>query len=436
MARTAGQMPRRLPRFKSGAFALAAVPPLGARSAFGRAGESLGTRAIACSGLAALAVLPMLLIASMLSGVPLAVPAAIALGYLASSYALAGDHPRAAAAINGAVFAGLLAWAVSMSVAGEGVSRVAVAAALLAPFFAAAPAFARLVLAPRTDTAARAAERDAACLDRLAPNESVLVVRRDGTLLAATRAARAAFQFAEGQGGDVNRLFDLADRPKIMEAVARSEPGAAPLEVTMRHNKDGGRGCAATSYAATVASDGNGLVSIRLSAVKARGGTVVKLVRPGKRVRPAQSDASLASDLSEAVAFAMKRAGAIAEARGVLVTADVEEGIAAKCERQLGRRVAFLMMEAALTQSQPGDALHLTARALKGVALLRLVGGSSPTPDIQACEIYAVLRRLVDEAGGTLVVDEVGGEVRVSIRLGLAREPAQLMKGMDSGRRR
>ncbi len=436
MARNAGQMPRRPSWSDSEAFVLAAVPPLGEGSVFGTAGEGRDARAIAYSGLAALFALPVLLLASVLLGVPLAAPAAIALGYLASSYALASDRPRSAAAINGVVLVGLVVWAAGMLVTGDGISRIAVATALVSPLFAAAPALARLLLAPRTDRATSVAQRDTACLDRLAPKEAVLVVQRDGALLAATRAARATLGLpAEARGADVSRFIALMDRPKLTDAIARCRPGAEPAEIIVR-GESGGRRGQATCFTAQVTADDENVVSIRLTVGDAvRRAKVVTLSRPRTRKRGSGLAAGPVCEVREAVDFALRHAAPIAEARGVLLFANVEAGVTARCERQIGRRILCLMVECALNGSSGGDVFHLTGRAMKSVTLLRLAGGRIRDGEQQrgntgAQEACAALRRLVDEAGGTLVVDESAGEMRVSVRLEPAVAQAQELRDL------
>jgi hypothetical protein len=445
MARTAGQMPRRLSWFDSAALVHAAVPPLragDARSEGLAEGEDLTARAVAYTGLAALFGLPILMLASMLLDAPFAAPAAIALGYLATSYALASDHPRSAAAINAAVLVGLVVWAASSLVAGEGVSPAGLAAALLAPFFAAAPAVARLAIAPRMDRASRVALRNTACLDQLAPREAVLVVRRDATLLAATRAAQASLRLAAGALGiDVTRRFGLIDRPKLADAIARCRPGDEPVEITTR-SECGGHSDEEAGLTVTVSAIEEGVLSIRLAAAGAGGPAAVIERRSGEG--PAHGGGVTAGpgcDIDAAVSFALRRAEPNAEARQAVLTANVEEGIAARCDRQLCRRILFLMIDSALARSGPGDALHLTARALKHVVLLQLVGARGPDDEQSAAGAktdhdLARLRQLAEEAGGTLVTDSLAGEMRISVRLDRAVGSLADMKAADGGRLR
>jgi hypothetical protein len=113
-----------------------------------RAGNDLtAATALAAAGLAALVALPFLILLSLALGTPFAVPAAIALGYLGLAHATAIRNARRAAAWSVAVFFGLVGWAVFCTISGgEPGSPSSVAAVLLAPLFAGAPALARALL--------------------------------------------------------------------------------------------------------------------------------------------------------------------------------------------------------------------------------------------------------------------------------------------------
>ena len=423
MARTAMQMPRPVSAVEWGAVARTVMAPL-------RSGGPLGAmllrdddpnaRAVACSGLGALFLLPVLMLLSLVLGAPLAVPAAIALGFLVSSYALAKRHRRGAAAVNGAVLTGLVAWSLFALIPGEEPSPVGLAAALLAPFFAATPAFARFAMAPRSDAAARAAIRNADCLDRLAPNESVLVVRRDATLLAATSRARAALDLmADAVGDDVTRRFGLLDRPGLFGAIARAQPRAAPIALVLQNTPVRG----GTAWTAHVAAMESGAVLIRLTGTpiadtvsrnaSLAAGADVALTAPGTEDGPV-------TDLTEAAAFALRHAEKRARSLRVTLTCDLEAGLAARCEPQLGRRVVWLMLERALACARPGDSLHLTGRTLRSVALLRLDLGShdrDQARDSGARDALTALTQVLDQAGGTAVAETIAGGPRLSVRL-------------------
>src|SRR5687767_8629059 len=82
--------------------------------------ELLTARALAGAGLTALALLPVLMLASLALQAPLAGPAAIALGYLAVAHAIAVRRPRRAAALSIAVLSGFVAWTLLFLLVGQG----------------------------------------------------------------------------------------------------------------------------------------------------------------------------------------------------------------------------------------------------------------------------------------------------------------------------
>ena len=73
--------------------------------------HGLAARSLASVGLGALIGLPLLLLASVALGAPLAGPAAISLGYLATARALVERHMRSAMFWSVAVVLALVAWA-------------------------------------------------------------------------------------------------------------------------------------------------------------------------------------------------------------------------------------------------------------------------------------------------------------------------------------
>jgi len=78
------------------------------------------------------------------------VPAAMGVGYLAVSHALSAQRLRRANIINSAILLGLVGWLLGFLLTGEGpLSHAGLIAALMAPVFAAAPAFARSLMSKR-----------------------------------------------------------------------------------------------------------------------------------------------------------------------------------------------------------------------------------------------------------------------------------------------
>jgi hypothetical protein len=438
MARTAGQMPRGLASFDLGALVHAVIPPLRADRLLGvglSQGDEITAQAVACSGLAALLGLPILLLASVVLGAPLAAPAAIALGYLAMSYALVSDHPRSAAVINTIVLVGLVAWSLGLLLVGEELSRGALAAALLAPAFAAAPALARIAIAPRRDRAVSIARRNTTCLDQMAPGQAVLVVRRDGTLLAATQAACTELSIPADPSGDVGHYISLVDRPKLSDAIASCQLGAPAVEVMLQGV--GAAGVAGAGFAAEVSGSEGETVSIRLRTVEPHSPAVEAPPEAPCETASLSADRSgPACDLGEAADFAVRHVEQITRSKDVALTSAVEEGVTTACERQICRRIFVLMIEGALTGSHPGDALHLTGRAMRGVALLRVVhvpvSSNGQISDFDQQSNFRALRELVDRSGGTLVIGGPADEMHISVRLDLAKP---ICNGNEEGKR-
>jgi hypothetical protein len=126
-------------------------------------------------------------------------------------------------------------------------------------------------------------------------------------------------------------------------------------------------------------------------------------------------------DVAEAVAFALRHAEPKAEARKVLLTSAVDSGIAATCDRQVGRRMIGHLIETALNGSGAGGVVHVFARRLKGVVLLRVATDvGRDARDMDERLDVAALRTLVEGVGGTLVVDRESEGLVLSVRLDLA----------------
>jgi hypothetical protein len=105
------------------------------------------TRALAGVGLAALLILPTLLIASLMTKTPVAVPAIIAAGFLLIARAVVAEQAGKARAWTVAVLGGLVIWTVVSVLAGPGATTTGgIVALALVPTFAAAPAFCRRML--------------------------------------------------------------------------------------------------------------------------------------------------------------------------------------------------------------------------------------------------------------------------------------------------
>jgi len=424
MPSIAGTSPEGALRFNFRTLVSAAVPsPAAATSTR----DALTARAMAGAGLAAILGLPLLLLSSLALGAPLAIPAAIASGYLAISHALASNRPRRAALISGFVLAALVGWLILYLAQGEdSLSRTGLTAALMTPLFAAAPALARSVLGRRGDdaSAARAAAlQRVACLDELAPTEAVVIADREGAVLAATQAAKKRLRLLPDTFEQpVASAFDPAGMPDVADALRRCRMRGAPVEMVL---EDAGEGETATWVASPFE---DGAVSLRLQATAMR---VAAKAADDRRRPAAEASMSRACDLGEAVAFALRRARPRAAQMGIGIAVACDDALLAACDQQVGRRVAHLAIESALAASGAGGAIRVDARRLKGIVLLRVMSerADDAVDDDDASEL-ATLRAVVDDAGGTLVVERNAGRATLSVRLALA-DVATTMERME-----
>ena len=386
--------------------------------------DMLNARALASVGATALIGLPLLMLASLILHAPLAGPAAIALGYLATARALTLRDPQSASVWSFAVLAGLIGWTLLYSIAGdEPFSGAGLVAVLLAPVFAAAPALARRLGRPRADASRAAALTDVACLDQLAPSESVLVLDGSGRLLAATRSGQKDLRLSAGAAGtDITRLFHLLDRPVLLDALRSCAGETAQVDAVLRLEAqgDGPERC----IAATFRGGRDGAVTMRIHSIAAGAplpiakgdetprGTASAEARTGGVTAPA-------CDVADALEFALQRAAAIAAARGVALVCDAEPRLAAICERRVCRQILCRLIECAVG-SAAGGSVAISARRLKGVVLVRLslsTGEPGGAMRLQQALDSSALRELIDQAGGTMLVEDSSEGANVTVRL-------------------
>lgn len=426
----AGQSSMSTLRFNFRTLVVAAVPSL--RATTSPVGDALVARAMAGAGLAAVLGLPLLLLASLVLGAPLAVPAAIASGYLAISHALASNHPQRAAFISGLVLAALVGWLILYLTQGEeSLSRSGMSAALMAPLFAAAPALARSVLACRGEDnadgvapmARAVALQRVACLDELAPTESVLIADQAGCVLAATRAARHRLRLLpDAFELSMASIFKPTDVPEIVQALGICRARGETAEIAL---DDCGAGEGRETAAWIVSPCEGEAVSLRRLPRASAAPPALEVKEPDCKdvagMAPAAAmPASRTCDFSEAVAFAIRRARPRGAAAGIEFAVARDAGIVAACDRQVGRRIAHLAIESALAMCSGGGVIRVDARRLKGIVLLRVTSETSDDDYAEDVSELATLRALVDDVGGTLVLDrEPDGRAMLSIRLAL-----------------
>ncbi len=225
MASTAGQISRDPFCFDFRRLVAACVPASGS-------GDPT-QRALATAGLAALLALPFLLLSSIALAAPLAVPAAIGIGFLAVSQALGARHPRRAAVLNAIVLCSLVGWLVLFLLIGEkALSHAGLTAAMMAPLVAAGPAFARSLIGTPISTPIRVHAELEGTASAFTPG---LGVRAEG---AATRNAdiapplepscAAMKTFAARPTDEPNVPLRFAGRCDIGDAAAFALRHAAP----------------------------------------------------------------------------------------------------------------------------------------------------------------------------------------------------------------
>jgi hypothetical protein len=400
--------------------------------------ENLTTRAVTTAGLAALVTLPFLLLCSVLLSTPLAVPAAIGACYLAVSHALSAQRLRRASLINSAILFGLVGWLIGFLLTGEGpLSHAGLTAALMAPVFAAAPAVARSLIAKRV-VAPIVAEPDlrnaaltyVALLEEQTPMGQVLVVDREASVLAASSAARRqlgllpdAFEHA------LTGLLSAEELRRVLESIALCRRDATPssLKLTVYAIE------AETLLTATLSPCCDGAVAMQLGQSEPVHPVTANAEEdaraPIEATAPFDRPTGPASDIGEAVAFACHRFSRKAATRKLRLTSEVDATIAAACDRQVGRRIAHLLIDNAVEGCEAGGTIRIAARRLRGVVLLRTITSPrSHAMKSSGCSEgraeMAALEALVDGTGGTLVIDARNDESVVSVRL-----PAAPMTG-------
>lgn len=419
----------RLPPESRRLIAGAALRLLGAAGGPQPSADLLTACSLASVGFAALAALPLLILASLAAGVPLAAPAALALGYLPIAHAIAAGRPSRAAAWSAAIFSALAGWSLLFGLTGGALqSWSGFAAVLMAPVFAGAPALARFLIADRPRPAERSAAERIACLDRFAPSEALLFLDANGKVVAGTRAGLGALGIpGNGKGADVTRRIRPGDQPLLLDALARRGSADCARELVLRTTGEGG-GEAAARVAATVAAGPDGTAMLRLSSVPpaepdagvdAR--PVGLPVRSRRAAEPAPASAPCC-DLQEAISFALRHIGPKAQANNVALICEGESEVLAACDMRTCRRIVQGLLELAVANCRERGVVRLAARNLRGAVLLRVSlhaadGGAVQLAQLHEALAAASLQDIIDRAGGSMLVEPSADGVTVSIRL-------------------
>ncbi len=391
--------------------------------------ELLTARALTGAGVTALALLPVLMLASLMLQAPLAGPAAIALGYLAMAHAIAFRRPRRAAALSIAVLSGFVAWTLLFFLVGEGpLSWGGLIAVSLAPLFAAAPALARRIAATKADPAEDASLANIACLDRFAPSEAVLFLDGRGTLLAGTQAGLSRLGLAPGAiGKDVTRQFQLLDRAMLVQAIERCRASEQPVEMALQLAGEGG---AEGLIAASLASTSPRRLAMRIRQIAAREiEAAPQLPREGVASLEATGlSAAPGCDLGEAIVFALRHTQAKARAKRIRISCENQAEVAAAADRRVSRAILSSLLENAIDCSGPDASMTIAARATKGAALVRISFTADPADAAMAERLrrsldQTTLPETVDQLGGSLLVEAERATAMAGFRLALPAAP-------------
>ena len=348
---------------------LSSLVRAGGRNPAGASADLQTAQSLARVGLLGLASLPVLMLASIAVHAPIAGPAVIALGYLGAAQALAAGQPRRAAGWTCAVLGGLVAWAgLSMLLRYDMPSWPDLAAALLAPILAAAPALSRHFAAGGRGKAHGALPRNDEFPDpAIATDRDRLPASDPNAMDPAT-----ADPHARVSNLDLVGLHSGASRS---EHTALLEPGITELQVA-------------------------------------------------PPIAPTEPAPGPAADLLEAIGFALRHVGPRARAQGMRLTCSAASGIPVAADRQICRRILCVLLGEAVRASAPGDSLHIEARPVRGAVLLRLCSHAAAEADRQAAQLAGFdvtgLRDMVEAIGGTVLITDSADGRCVSLRLARA----------------
>jgi len=308
------------------------------------------------TGLIALLALPAAFVASLAFSLPLALPLALA----TINLCIVGiaELCLAVLLLLVAVFFSMLA---VTSVAGP----AALAGVALSLIFAALPSILRHFMMASRDGRANFS-RDVTGLDRLIPDERLVIVERNGLVAALSRAVIRQFA-ASGlkPGTDLFHLIDILDRPLLLNALDKA--GQQEQIISLRLN-------------AEQCPREQGVTRIDLSLVAMDSQTVIvrlldspphlpdrgepdRTNRPAER-RSAASAGAGACDLEDAVRFAIRLLAGDADKQGVRVTMterrdrDAETGLLVNCSARVARQIALNLIGNAIKFSHAGG--HVT----------------------------------------------------------------------------
>ncbi|HSG96057.1 MAG TPA: ATP-binding protein, partial [Afifellaceae bacterium] len=319
------------------------------------------------TGLVALVVLPAAFVASLSSSLPLAFPVALA----TINLSIAGKRRNVPCRAGVAeLFLAVLLLLVAVYFTVLAVNGAAVAAALagvaLSFAFAALPPLLRLVMAENPGGGA-AHSRDVEGLNRLIPDERLVIVERNGRIAALSGIVQREFAASGlGPGSDILHLIDIPDRPLLLNALDNA--GRREQNLSLRLNAEHrpcGQGAARINLS-LLAVDPDSII-VRLQDSPTRGSDRVQPGgdQPDRTSRPAGQQAELiagegACDLEDAVRFAIRLLAGDAERQGVRVSMEdrldreVKPVLLVNCSARIARQIALNIIGNAIKFSHAG----------------------------------------------------------------------------------
>jgi hypothetical protein len=248
-----------------------------------------------------------------------------------------------------------------------------------------------------------------------APGETVVIADREGMVLAATGSAHAYLRLLpDAFEQHLASLFSSADAPRLRSAIRRCGREGGSVDLIFPRE------------AWVLSPCQGGMLSLRLVRMAPQ-----ETPRADCPLLPEAEcrgqGAALRCDVEDAVTFALHRARSGAEEKRLSLSRGVAYGLAALCDRQAARRIVHLAVQEALADAPRESAIRVDARRVRGIVLLQIA--SATKVGEEDCDV-AVLRSLVEDAGGTLVIDRHKGNQVLSIRLGAA----DVGKDEESGR--
>ncbi len=314
------------------------------------------------AGLIALIALPAALAASLAVSLPLAIPLALA----TINLSIAGKRrDLAKRAIVAELILAILLLLVAIFFAILAVTGVAGTAALvgvvLSISFAALPSMLRLLKA-KSSEARTALSRDVEGLDRLTPDERLVVVERDGRVAALSRSAMRRFA-ASGlkPGADIFHLIYSLDRPLLLDALDKAGPHEQVVSLRLNADQCPRQPAAGRICLSLVAIDSRTII-VRLQdsppALPDRDQRD-RSIRPAGRQSDSIDDES-ACDLDDAVRFAIRILAGDADKRGVRMIMKEQPDLDAKtawlvnCPARIARQIALNVIANAIKFSHAG----------------------------------------------------------------------------------